>query len=489
MKSISPSSSINQIQIENELVQDQSNHQDQLRRIESNENSKKLIKNSLIFKVDKTSPNSKLIPFKSNQKKLNHIKVLNRIPSRLKHQKTETKKIFKENLFWYKQQLQHQQQTNQQQQENLQDINNHKQKKLNKNLITSILSSKKSQLHSIKNDLISLKQDLTLSSGDLPSPKSDSWFKNEVSNSSSASMSSSNSFSSNDKKLIIKKRLNSLNKKINLFIPHLDHPQIKPSSSSNLIHSSKKIKSINQSTSFENLHSCALDSSQSNSVKGKSKDSSPSLANSNQPLTQPQAQLDQSFNKTHSEINPPQLSIITKNLANQNFLSPSTEESIVTDVLIEQQGGFCLLSKILFTERLRNSPWKTVKLIRHYDHPGHWDAHYVEGSSQIKSVPTPHSTQTFLLPTSDWNWLTDFMIDKKLKSVDCNGWEYYNIFTRKWQPRPRCGATFIRRRRWIRVRAKSQRLCREITEQRSFKFWILDIKKRAPDIIKRIQLN
>jgi len=58
------------------------------------------------------------------------------------------------------------------------------------------------------------------------------------------------------------------------------------------------------------------------------------------------------------------------------------------------------------------------------------------------------------MPTPEWYSLTGFSIDKQTKSVDPNGWEYYDIFSRKWSPNRHGCRTFIRRRRWVRVRGK-----------------------------------
>ncbi|KAA1115381.1 hypothetical protein PGT21_035810 [Puccinia graminis f. sp. tritici] len=127
---------------------------------------------------------------------------------------------------------------------------------------------------------------------------------------------------------------------------------------------------------------------------------------------------------------------------------------LATDVLIEQQGGLSFLGQENFNERFRSAPWQTVKTIRQYDRPGRPDAEYLPDVSRVAVVQTPHSTDTFPLPTPEWYWLTEFSIDLQSKPVDSNGWEYYDIFSRKWSAHRHGCRTFIRRRRWVRVRGK-----------------------------------
>lgn len=127
---------------------------------------------------------------------------------------------------------------------------------------------------------------------------------------------------------------------------------------------------------------------------------------------------------------------------------------LVTDVLVEQQGGLSFLGQEKFNERFRSKPWQTMKNIRQYNRPGHPDAEYLPNSDRVELVQTPHTTQTFPLPTPEWYWVTDFSIDRDSRPVDDNGWEYYDVFSRKWSPHRHGCRTFIRRRRWTRVRAK-----------------------------------
>ncbi|WAR51697.1 hypothetical protein PtB15_1B133 [Puccinia triticina] len=138
------------------------------------------------------------------------------------------------------------------------------------------------------------------------------------------------------------------------------------------------------------------------------------------------------------------------------FVEKQTPSQVIlaTDVLIEQQGGLSFLGQENFNERFRSKPWQTVKTIRQYDRPGHLDAEYLPGLTRLAVVQTPHSTDTFPLPTPEWYWLTEFSIDRQTKPVDANGWEYYDVFSRKWSPNRHGCRTFIRRRRWVRVRGK-----------------------------------
>ncbi|PLW13380.1 hypothetical protein PCASD_19180 [Puccinia coronata f. sp. avenae] len=140
----------------------------------------------------------------------------------------------------------------------------------------------------------------------------------------------------------------------------------------------------------------------------------------------------------------------------QYFVDKQKPSQIIlaTDVLIEQQGGLSFFGKENFNERFRSQPWQTVKTIRKYNRPGHLDAEYLPDASQVAVVPTPHSTDTFPLPTPEWYCLTEFSIDKQTKPVDANGWEYYDLFSRKWSANRHGCRTFIRRRRWVRVRGK-----------------------------------
>ncbi|KAI9600763.1 hypothetical protein H4Q26_000555 [Puccinia striiformis f. sp. tritici PST-130] len=127
---------------------------------------------------------------------------------------------------------------------------------------------------------------------------------------------------------------------------------------------------------------------------------------------------------------------------------------LATDVLIEHQGGLSFLGQENFNERFRSKPWQTTKTLKQYDRPGHSDAEYLPGVSRVALVQTPHSPTTFPLPTPEWYWLTKFSIDRQSKPVDDNGWEYYDIFSRKWSAHRHGCRTFIRRRRWVRVRGK-----------------------------------
>ncbi|KAH9473955.1 hypothetical protein Pst134EA_001011 [Puccinia striiformis f. sp. tritici] len=140
----------------------------------------------------------------------------------------------------------------------------------------------------------------------------------------------------------------------------------------------------------------------------------------------------------------------------QFFVEKQTPSQVIlaTDVLIEHQGGLSFLGQENFNERFRSKPWQTMKTLKQYDRPGHSDAEYLPGVSRVALVQTPHSPTTFPLPTPEWYWLTKFSIDRQSKPVDDNGWEYYDIFSRKWSAHRHGCRTFIRRRRWVRVRGK-----------------------------------
>ncbi|KAI9600022.1 hypothetical protein KEM48_000236 [Puccinia striiformis f. sp. tritici PST-130] len=125
---------------------------------------------------------------------------------------------------------------------------------------------------------------------------------------------------------------------------------------------------------------------------------------------------------------------------------------LATDVLIEHQGGLSFLGQENFNERFRSKPWQTMKTLKQYDRPGHSDAEYLPGVSRVALVQTPHSPPLFP-PTPEWYWLTKFSIDRQSKPVDDNGGSTMIFQSEMVAHRHGC-RTFIRRRRWVRVRGK-----------------------------------
>lgn len=57
-----------------------------------------------------------------------------------------------------------------------------------------------------------------------------------------------------------------------------------------------------------------------------------------------------------------------------------------TDVLIQNQGGVSFFGRENFNERLRSKPWQTIKLVKQYQRPGHWDSAYTDDPPQPKIV-------------------------------------------------------------------------------------------------------
>lgn len=125
-----------------------------------------------------------------------------------------------------------------------------------------------------------------------------------------------------------------------------------------------------------------------------------------------------------------------------------------TDVLIQNEGGFIFFGHEKFNERFRSKPWQTIKMVKRYERPGDWDSGYIDDSPQAKLVQTPYTPSTFPLPTPQWSWVTDFEVDYRGRSVDANGWEYFDIYSHQWKGRANGLKTFSRRRRWVRTRIK-----------------------------------
>lgn len=63
----------------------------------------------------------------------------------------------------------------------------------------------------------------------------------------------------------------------------------------------------------------------------------------------------------------------------------------------------------------------------------------------------PKNKEDFTLPSSDWQWISDWRVDTERSGVDSDGWEYAINWNLQWSA-VRGAATYVRRRKWIRDR-------------------------------------
>ncbi|KAJ1944856.1 hypothetical protein GGF37_001995, partial [Kickxella alabastrina] len=108
------------------------------------------------------------------------------------------------------------------------------------------------------------------------------------------------------------------------------------------------------------------------------------------------------------------------------------------DVLFECQRGFNFLGKANFS----------TKLLHPMDPPPWCDP------SMKLTLPNVHS---FQLPDPSWEWVSPrWLIDMTL-DVDEDGWQYATRFSNAtWHGRHSAAKSFVRRRRWLRLRRRLQ---------------------------------